>query len=289
MQPVSLAFSGRNLIPDVCQVFDGNTGTSAFCLQNKLFGDVMVHPCLKSLLPSRKLSQSLSGSFGPFLLENSSSLLVPKSVFFDGFSGEDFSIGICGDVDDSEIHTKDVMGKFRFLLGNVTNDIQKPFLVVLVKDKINFSLTKTEVFSLMLPTHERDFHPARKGPQADLIPFLEREDSIIVRLCRPFTEDMASRSIGSVRIGNLGDTSNNHLGRKRGQLSQFMVLRLVQVKLSKILGIKGISGQNIANLVARLKRPEKNLFLLWGRFKFQVNCNFHNDYSTLEILPCQAF
>ena len=50
VQPVSLAFSGRNLVPDAGEILDGNSGVSAFGLGNKVFGNVVIHPRLKTVL-----------------------------------------------------------------------------------------------------------------------------------------------------------------------------------------------------------------------------------------------
>ncbi len=46
VQPVSLAFSGRNPVPDAGEILDGDAGTGAFGLRNKVFGDVVVDPRL---------------------------------------------------------------------------------------------------------------------------------------------------------------------------------------------------------------------------------------------------
>ena len=43
VQPFSLAFSGLSPVPDVLEVFDGDSGTGAFGLQNTLFGNGVIH------------------------------------------------------------------------------------------------------------------------------------------------------------------------------------------------------------------------------------------------------
>ena len=58
VQPVSLALSGRNPVPDAGGIFDGDSGTGAFGLGNKLSGDGVVDPRLKSMLLSGVFFQS---------------------------------------------------------------------------------------------------------------------------------------------------------------------------------------------------------------------------------------
>lgn len=188
MQLVSLTFSGRNPFPYTLEVFKGNSGLGAFGFGNKLFGDVMVHPSLKSMLPSRKLSQSFSGSFGPFLLENSSSLLVPKSVFFNGFTRKDFSIGIGRNVDDAKIHTKNFFKKLRFLFGDVTNNRDVPLLSD--KQEIDLSLSERKQCPLSISTDKRNPDSTGKSPDANGIISLETKYPIIIGLGRPFPENM---------------------------------------------------------------------------------------------------
>ena len=43
VQPFSLAFAGLSPVPDILEVFDGDSGTGAFGLQNTLFGNGVIH------------------------------------------------------------------------------------------------------------------------------------------------------------------------------------------------------------------------------------------------------
>ena len=80
VQPVSLVFSGRNLVPDAGEILDGISGLSAFGLGNKVFGDVVVHPRLKTVLPSGQFFQS---SFG-HMTRNYGSWLQGSKWFIQG-------------------------------------------------------------------------------------------------------------------------------------------------------------------------------------------------------------
>ena len=288
VQPVSLAFPGRNLVPDAGEIFEGNPGLSAFGLENKLFGDIVVDPRLKTMLLPGGFFQSPLGRLRLFLLKAFSSFLIPDSFVFDRSTGENLPLGIGGDVDDPEIDSQNLFRKLRLLLRNVADKIDEPFFAVFVKDKINFPFPETEIFPLMLSAHEGNFHAAGKGPQTDLIPFLEREDSVIVRLCRPFAEDMASCPVCPVGIGNFGNATDYYLRRKERRLPCFMVFGRMERILIEVFRLESKSGQIIAKIVARLKSLEENLRLIFCRFQFEIDCDLHIVYSILEKLTCQT-
>ena len=288
MQPVSLAFSGRNLFPDAGEIFDGDSGESAFGLGDKLFGDVVVHPCLKTGLSSGEFHESSFAGFGSFLLKNRLSLLKPETLAFDLFSGEDLSGGIGGDVDDAEIDSQDFFRKLRLLLRNVADKIEEPFFAVLAVDEIDFPFPEPEIFPLMLSADEGDLHAARKRPNAGLIPFLEGKDPVVVGLGGPFPKDMDSCFVRGVGVGNFGDTPNDHLRRQRGRSSYLMIFRLMEGKLAEGLRFEGKPGQFIAKIIARFQSLEENLRLIFRRFQFEIDRDLHIVYSILEKLTCQT-
>ena len=86
VQPVSLGFSGRNLVPDAGKIFDGDPGASAFGLGNKVLGDVVVDPRLKTVLPVGQFFQSSFAGLRSLLLKRSSSFLIPETLVLDGSS-----------------------------------------------------------------------------------------------------------------------------------------------------------------------------------------------------------
>ena len=157
VQPVSLAFSGRNPVPDAGEIFDGDSGSSAFGLGNKVLGNGVIHPCLKTGLFPGEFDQSPLAGLRLFLLKAFSSFLIPETFVFYRSSGEDFPLGVGGDVDDAEIHPENLFRKLRLLLRNVADKIDEPFLAVLAVDKIDFPFSETEIFPLMLSAHEGDF------------------------------------------------------------------------------------------------------------------------------------
>ena len=283
MQPVSLAFSGRNLFSDAIEVFDGNSGSSAFGLGNKLFGYVVVDPCLKTMLFSGDLFQSPFAGLRLFLLKAFSSFLIPDPFVFDRRAGEDFPIGIGGDVDESEIHPENLFRKLRILLRNVANNIDEPFFAVLAVDKIDFPFSETEIFPLMLSADKWDFHSTGKSPKTDLVSLLEGKNPVVIGLRRPLTKNMDGGSIRPVRIGNLGNAPDDHLRGKFGRLPCFVVFGFMERELIEIFRLESKSGQIVAKIIARLQRLKEDLRLFFSRFQFEVDRYFHKLYSKLEF------
>ena len=271
MQPVSLAFSGRNLVPDAGEILDGNSGLSAFGLGNKVFGDVVVHPRLKTVLPSGQFFQSSFAGLRAFLLETFSPVLIPETLVLDGSSGKDFARGIGGDVDDAEVHPEDADGKFRFLLGNVADEVDEPLFVAFGVDGIDLSLPEPQITPLVHPADEGDSHAPGQRPEADPIPLLEGEDPGVVGLGGPLPEDVDGRPVRPTGIGHFGKTPDDHLRRKGGCIPEDSIFRLVQIELSEGLRLEGEPGQLVAELVAGLKRLEEDLRLLGGRRQFEVD------------------
>ena len=283
VQPVSLAFSGRNLFPDARKILNGNTGTSAFGLGNKLFGYVVVDPCLKTMLFSGDLFQSPFAGLRLFLLKAFSSFLIPDPFVFDRRAGEDFPIGIGGDVDDSKVYSKNLFRKFRLLFRNVADEIDKPFLAVFVKDKIDFPFSETEIFPLMLSADKWDLHSTGKSPKTDLVSLLEGKNPVVIGLRRPLTKNMDGGSIRPVRIGNLGNAPDDHLRGKFGRLPCFVVFGFMERELIEIFRIERMAGKLIAKTIAGFQRLEESLRLFFSRFQFEVDRYFHKLYSKLEF------
>ncbi len=282
VQPASLAFPGRNLFPDAGEIFDGHSGSSAFGLGNKLFGDVVVDPRLKTMLLPGGFFQSPLGRLRLFLLKALSSFLIPDPFVFDRSAGENLPIGIGGDVDDAEIDSRNLFRKLRLLLRNVADKIEEPFFAVLAVDEIDFPFPEPEIFPLMLSADEGDLHAARKRPNAGLIPFLEGKDPVVVGLGRSFAKNMDGGSIRPIGIGNFRKAPDNHLGGKRRRSSCLTVFRLVEGKLAEGLRFEGKPGQFIAKIIARFQSLEENLRLIFRRFQFEIERYFHSHYSVLE-------
>ena len=287
VQPVSLAFSGRNLIPDAGEILDGNSGVSAFGLGNKVFGNVVIHPRLKTVLPTGKFLESSSGGFCSFLLENGPAFLIPQAFVLHDLSREDFACGIGGDVDDAEVHPEDVDGKFRFLLGDIAGQVDEPFLVRFGVDEIDLSLPEPQITPLVLPADEGDFHAPGNGPEANLIPLFEGEDPVIVGLGGPLPEDVDGRPVRPIGVGDFGEASDDHLGRERGVVPDGMVAGFVQGKLPEGLRLEGEPGQIVAQGVAYFERFGETLRLSVRWLKFKVDRYLHSIDSILDYLVCQ--
>ena len=259
----------------------------AFGLGNKVFGDVVVHPRLKTVLPSGQFFQSSFAGLRAFLLETFSPVLIPETLVLDGSSGKDFARGIGGDVDDAEVHPEDADGKFRFLLGNVADDVDEPLFVAFGIDEIDFSLPEWEEFSLMFSVHERNLHSPGQRPEADLIPLLEGEDPVVVGLGGPLPEDVDGRPVRPIGIGHFGKTPDDHLRRKGGCIPEDSIFRLVQIELSEGLRLEGEPGEIVAKGVAHFERLEEYLRLSVRWFKFKVDCYLHNICSIFDYFVCQ--
>ena len=287
VQPASLAFPGRNPVPDAGEIFDGDSGSRAFGLRNKVFGNVVVDPRLKTVLPTGEFLESSFGGFCSFLLENGPAFLIPQAFVLHDLSREDFACGIGGDVDDAEVHPEDVDGKFRFLLGDIAGQVDEPFLVRFGVDEIDLSLPEPQITPLVLPADEGDFHAPGNGPEANLIPLFEGEDPVIVGLGGPLPEDVDGRPVRPIGVGDFGKTPDDHLRRKGGRIPEDSIFRLVQIELSEGLRLEGEPGQLVAELVAGLKRLEEDLRLSVCWLKFKIDCYFHNVYSILGSFVCQ--
>ena len=283
VQPVSLAFPGRNLFPDAGEIFDSYSGSSAFGLKNKLFGDVVVDPRLKTMLLSGGFFQSPLGRLRLFLLKAFSSFLIPDPFVFDRRAGENLPFGIGGDVDDAEIDSQNLFQKLRLLLRNVADEIDEPFSAVFAVDQIDFPFSETEIFPLMLSADKGDLHSTRKSPKTDLVSLLEGKDPVVIGLRRPLAEEMASGPVCPVGIGNLGNAPDDHLRGKFGRLPCFMVFGFMERELIEIFRLESKSGQIIAKIIARLQCLKEDLRLFFSRFQFQINCYLHSVYSNLEV------
>lgn len=279
-QACSPTATGRNPATNVLEVFKTNRPAGAFCGFDKLFRNAVVDVFLEAGLLAREFTETALGRLGAALLKTRSTAEEIGADFLDGFARVALAIAVGRDIRDAEIDTKSLKRVDQFWVINVADagEIE----VAAHVHQIDFALTEGKQVALVLPHHSLDLDAAFEGPDGNDVVGLKADYPVVVGLSGVLAERDLRRfsAVGLVRrvgIGNLGNAADSGLGSKSELGACHVVSDLVQVELARFSDRKTNLREAIAGLVATLKRVQKELLLLLGRFQLDVCDQLHSS------------
>ncbi len=276
VQFISGCFPGLNPVSNMGQIFDRYRKGQAFSFRNNCFGDRMVDNFLEPGLLTTKCLKSTPGTSAAYRLEHAPLCGIASTDGFNMRPAISLSAAICGDFNDSQINAKNSFRSNRSGLINIDHTRDVPFSFD--KQQVNLTLAKGKQFSLFSSARERNCLAPIERPKIDAIAFSKTEDSVVIRLCRPFAENSLSLApiLEFVGIRNFANASNCGLSGKIELFTQGVVMHFMQSKLAEDARIKGLLGQPITRFVAAFKRITQSALLRCVRIQLKIDNEFHS-------------
>lgn len=164
-QSCSLSAFGRYPGADTRKVFEYNCSSGAFCLLHDSFGDTVVYIMLVPGLTARDSTKFSLRSLGFLALQISPTVGENLPNLLCLLSRKTFTVGVIGDVDNAQIHTKGVNSCNLLRLRNITGygDIE----VFALHLQIDLALAMSEQGSLVVSADKGDFLPTIDSPDRD--------------------------------------------------------------------------------------------------------------------------
>lgn len=279
MQSRSLAASCGCPKANALQVLKGYSASGVFRSFYDLLADYVVYVRSETTLLSRKLFEFAPGAIGlPFLQCLAQATMVVANRL-DCFSLAHSAIAVHGDVGDSQIDTKKIIGINHRRFLNVANLMQVKFSLAI--NEIAFTVQSGQKPSLLFAADKRHLLPSvhrpdAHGPLVDLV----GDQSVVERKGRMALKDALDVSIEFVGVGNLGEYSNGDICADVESLANRRISELVQGELSKGLSIPGYLADKVASGISGFKRGLERYALLAGRLQFELSDKFHEFLYT---------
>lgn len=272
----SVELASESLVPTLCgltylaKVFDGKTDPSFLCVGNYLFGDgVIDYRCCSLFSPAKPFQEFLATSRA-FGLNGATDFESLFTILIQSVGGVGFTFGCTDDVRDTEVKTNESFRILDFGFGNVDSLIEKE--VAFLECKVCFSLDVRNVFFVV--TDKRNLLAFPDGPDGCL-GCLVGQDSGIITDASVSSELTLLLVVELVRIGNLADTADNHLGGKVESLTYVVITKVMYFELAESLvlpsGIRNVG----ARLVGFFHCPKKKQPLLIAGENLYFQDQFH--------------
>lgn len=276
VQSRPLRASGLNTHTDASEVFNGYPSVQALRLCDDCLADSVVRYGLKPALLARDLLKATLGRFGSATLQTGSAARVLGSHSLNLGAAVGSPIAVNGKVYDSEIDAKDVFDSSFFRIWNIADTSEIPLAAN--KHQIYFAFAIGQQRALSLSTDAVNLLAPRERPDAYLAVADKAKNSVVERLSGKTPKTVLRILVGFVRVGNLGNASNNNLCTKAIHFADISISQLVKVILLKLFFSETARGDVIARLIAALKRLPQQAFLFWRRQQLDVRYKFHLSY-----------
>jgi hypothetical protein len=244
-----------NLYPfaDSAEIFNGDAASGAFSRGNDLLRYYVIGVGREPLLFAREFLQAAIRRSGSFLLKFAAqaALTMAYALYFGAAIA--FSVGIDGNVSDSEVYPQEVINVSQ--IGSIGvaggREVELPSMV----DQIRFALPIGEQVLLARPALEFESPtPANRPDRYSLRRDVPRENPVIVGECPMLAKDSLDSLVKFVGVHDLGNTANDHLGGQSKLLASFVVDDLVERRLPEFLRLPCFQADPVACCVSRLQR-----------------------------------
>lgn len=254
----------------LAKVFNRKTDASFLCVGNDLFGDGMVDYRCSGLFSPAKPFQELLAASCAFGLNGTTDFESLFTILVQSVGGVDSAFGCTDNVRNAEVKTYESFRILDFGFRNIDGLIKVE--VAFLESKVRFSLDVRNVFFVV--ADERNLLTFSDCPNGNF-GFLVGQDSGIVTDASVSSELTLLLVVELVRIGNLADAADDHLGGEIELLTDVVITKMVDFELSESL----VRPSDIRNIVARFvgffHRLEKKRPLLIAGENLYFQDQFH--------------
>lgn len=245
----SVELASESLVPTLCslayfaKVFDGKADAPFLCVGNDLFGNGVVdYRCCGLFSPAKPFQEFLATSRA-FGLNGTTDFESLFPILIQSIGGVGFTFGRTDYIRNSEVETNNSIRILDFRFGNINGLIEEE--VSFLESKVRFSLDVRNV--IFVVTDKRNLLPLTGCPDGHFI-FLVRQDSSIITDTSVSPEFTLLLMVEFVCIGNLADTTDNHLSGKIEFLTNVVITKMVDFELAESL----VRPSNVGNVGTRL-------------------------------------
>lgn len=277
---MSSALSAANPCPlaDSTQIFKCDPARGAFRGPDEDLADTVVDVSLETGEPARQLLESSLGTPGTDELKDGAALLIPLPLGFDLRTRELDAIGVSGNVNDTEIHTKPAIVVIRIGFINFADLVN--IEVAVAEDQVCLAPQPFEHLHLVFASdEEKMFDSPTHSPDRNLewvAVSVPAQDTLIIGNRTIRSECSLGSGVEFVGIGYLGDATHDNLRRKIGKLSsRIVVSQLVEIILPKCFSFPCAFAEIVACGISQFKRTPEGVGLFWRRKQFDLSDQFH--------------
>lgn len=280
----TVEFASESLVPALCGLSDmakvlyGEAYASVLCLRNNLFGNGVVdYRCSGLLSPAKPFQEPLAAScaFGLDGTTDSQSLFP---IRIENIGGIGLSFGSTNDICNSEVQADNGIRNIHLRFGNVDSLIQKEFSSL--EYKVGFTFEMRNIH--LVVADEWTLLSSAYCPQG-CVSTLVGKDAGVIADASERAELSLFLSVELVRIGNLADTTDYHLGREVELLPHILITKVMYLEPTESLILPGDLRNVATSLVGFLYCSEKKQPLLIARKNFHFQRQFHAA-NVLKIL-----
>ena len=285
VQPSSLSTSGLNPFADAGQVFQPNRAPGALRGIDEGLRNHVVDVGLEPPLLSRELAEPSFCGLCAAALKTSTAAREMCPDLLDGLASVMSAVAVGGDVDDAEIDAENVSGIYKIGIVDIADTGDVPLATH--EHQIDLALAEGEQLALVLTRDVGNLLPSGYRPNRDRLVIDEAKDAVVIGLSREAPEGALRFPVELIGVRHLGDAAHGNLGRQVEHPARVAVRQLVQVELPEFLRLPRFGGEEVARLIATLKRLAEQFLLLWRGFQLDVGDQLHViKYGNVRVL-CQ--
>ena len=277
---------------DTFQVFNSNSFVFSFGFCNNLFGNGVIGNPGGSTFSAREPFQDASSAFRAFGLQTTTYALAASAKITEVFTSIGLSVVSSGQIGNTQINPYCVIKRFLLSIGNVNGSQQIEFTFNV--RQIRFALLILQQLGMMLSRDVVNLLPTASCPNRDLllVKQIAKDAGVIGR--RPVLAVAALRTlIQFVAVRHLANCTNNCLCAQIERTLNTVVTILVDSKLPKGLGLKGMARDFIASSIGFLQCIQQQFRLLGSRQQTYFGGEFHypkytKNFSYLKFIHLEC-
>ena len=258
---------------NAAQIFKCNRSFRVFGLSNNVLTDTVILVCLKATLASRQLLQAPFGRLGANSLKGGAAIGTALPDLFNCLTGVCLTIGIRGDVYDTQIDAQNTLyvNWFRFLNFGSWNQIPTP----LDTGKIALTYAPVKQFALAWAAHKGNSLPTANRPNRNRGEFIG-QNALIKRNRAKWFEYSLRLLVEFVSVGDFSNTAHNQLRAQPGLLTNIVIDQAMNIKLLERTQIPGHLTDLVTSGVSCLERLVEQVSLYRSWLQLKLYSKSHN-------------
>jgi hypothetical protein len=279
--PGALRPTNRCPLSEVSQVFQGKPSARFFSFLDYPLRNDVVGISLEPLLPAGNLLKVALGALRARLSQLTTDTLVACSRLFDALAGMCFSVGVGGEIDDTQVDTESPDRVISRWLWGIPR--KRRVENAIPGNEVGLSVLVTESGSLMVADSNRNVLATVEGQKTNPLQAFEAHCALIVDKRAVWPEQWPHRLVTLVHLADFRDTAHRHLRRKRKARPHFMVDKLLKPILRSSLVLERYVRYPICRLVKTFDSKEQQTALFFGRSELDHDDQFHSRSVMLNV------